>query len=124
MAEHPFGFWSSMFNSPYEPVWYADGAKPLSAVFPHLPRTLRKRKLIPRRVERIRRLRNRVFHYEPIWNKRDLEERHYQIDEALGWISSDIRDVMALSDRFNRVFHAKPTIAIKLQAHLGADHPL
>lgn len=121
MAELPFGFWSSMFNSPYEPVWYTDGAKSLSAVFPHIPRTLRKRKFISRRVERIRRLRNRVFHDEPIWNKRDLEERHHQIDEAPAWISPDMRAVMALSDRFNRVFHAKPTIEAKLKAHLSVD---
>jgi hypothetical protein len=121
VAELPFGFWSSMFNSPYEPIWYTDGARSLSAVFPHLPRTLRKRKLISRRVERIRRLRNRVFHYEPIWNKPDLEERHGQIDEALAWISPEMRDVMALSDRFERVFHDKPIIEAKLTAHLRAD---
>ncbi|MDQ3655376.1 MAG: Abi family protein [Chloroflexota bacterium] len=74
VAELPFGFWSSMFNRPYEQVWYADGAVLLERVFPHLPRTLRTRKQISQRVERIRRLRNRVFHYEPIWNKTDLQE--------------------------------------------------
>ncbi len=118
VAELPFGFWSSMFNRPYEPIWYADGARPLTAVFPNLPRTLRNRKHISRRVERIRRLRNRVFHYEPIWNKHDLPERHRQVDEALSWISLDMRDVMALSDRFDRVFHDKLTIEAKLKAYL------
>lgn len=67
VAELNFGFWSSMFNSPYEEsLWHADGAHLIDVTFPNLPRTLRTRKKISRRVERIRRLRNRVFHYEPI----------------------------------------------------------
>lgn len=119
VAELPFGFWSSMFNSPYEPIWYADGAVLLDTVFPNLPRSLRKRKLISRRIERIRRLRNRVFHYEPVWNKTDLQDRHHQIDEALTWISTEMRDVMALSDRFDSVYSDKPMIETKLKKHLG-----
>lgn len=121
VAELSFGFWSSMFNSPYEePLWYADGAILLDAVFPNLPRTLRKRKTISQRVERIRRLRNRVFHYEPIWNKTDLQVRHQQVVEALSWISPETREVMALSDRFNSVLHGKSAIEARLLAHINS----
>ncbi len=123
VAELSFGFWSSMFNSPYEtPLWHANGARLLNTVFPNLPRTLRTRKKVSQRVERIRRLRNRVFHYEPIWNKGDLEQRHHQVDEALSWISPEMRDVMALSDRFDSVFHDKTAIETKLRAHIEASH--
>ena len=118
VAELSFGFWSSMFNSPYEHTWYADGAALLENVFPHLPRTLRTRKKISQRVERIRRLRNRVFHYEPIWNKTDLQERHGQIHEALAWINIEIRDVVALSDRFDSVLGGRHSIEDKLAAYL------
>ncbi|MGH2559878.1 MAG: hypothetical protein ACRDJH_12500 [Thermomicrobiales bacterium] len=121
VAELNFGFWSSMFNRPYEePLWHADGAHLINVTFPNLPRTLRTRKKISERVERIRRLRNRVFHYEPIWNKTDLQERHRQIHEALSWISPEMRDVMALCDRFDSVFCSKPTIEAKLLEHLEA----
>lgn len=119
VAELSFGFWSSMFNSPYEvPLWHANGARLISTVFPHLPRTLRTRKKISQRVERIRRMRNRVFHYEPVWNKEDLASLHHQIDEALSWISPEMREVMALSDKFNSVFRNKAAINTKLETHI------
>jgi len=118
VAELPFGFWSSMFNSPYEEVWYADKAILLDRVFPHIPRALRTRRKVSQRVERIRRLRNRVFHYEPVWNRNDLPNRHAQIDEALGWINIEIRDVMRLSDRFDAVFGSKQDIQDKLEEYI------
>lgn len=81
VAELPFGFCSSMFNRPYEPVWYADGARPLTAVFPNLPRTLRKRKLISQRVEQIRLLRNRVSPFTVARTKTLAHETtHYLAD--------------------------------------------
>jgi hypothetical protein len=119
VAELSFGFWSSMFNSPYEAMWYANAANLLDVVFPNLPRTMRTRKKISRRIERIRRLRNRVFHYEPIWNKTDLQQRHHQIDETLAWISTDMRDVMALSDRFASVYAGKQGIEARLMDYLA-----
>jgi hypothetical protein len=118
VAELAFGFWSSMFNSPYEEsLWHANGAALIDTVFPNLPRTLRTRKKLSHHIERIRRLRNRVFHYEPIWNKSDLDARHRQIHEALAWISPEMRAVMALCDRFDDVFQSRPAIEAKLTAH-------
>lgn len=121
VAELSFGFWSSMFNSPYEePLWYADGAALLDIVFPHVPRPLRTRKRLSRRIERIRRLRNRVFHYEPIWNKPDLRQRHQQIIEALGWISRETCEMVALSDRFEEVLEGRDVIEAKVVAHVDS----
>jgi len=120
VAELSFGFWSSMFNSPYEPLWYADGARLLDLVFPYLPRSMRTRKKLSQRIERIRRLRNRVFHDEPVWNKTDLRERHGQIDEAMSWISVDLREVVALADRFEAVHAGKPAIEERLRSYLAS----
>jgi hypothetical protein len=121
VAELTFGFWSSMFNSPYEEIlWHANGAVLIDRVFPNLPRALRNRKKLSQRVERIRRLRNRVFHYEPIWKTHDLAQRHRQIHEALDWISPEMRAVMMLCDRFDSVFLSQPLIQATLQAHLGS----
>jgi hypothetical protein len=115
VAELSFGFWSSMFNSPYEePIWYSDGAVALERVFPHVPRAIRTRRKISRRIERIRRLRNRVFHYEPIWNKQDLGQRHQQIIEALHWISPEKGRMVALSDRFEAVLDGREEIEKKV----------
>ena len=123
VAELTFGFWSSMFNSPYEEIlWHANGAVLIDRVFPSLPRALRNRKKLSQRVERIRRLRNRVFHYEPIWKTPDLAQRHFQIHEALDWISPEMRAVMTLCDRFDSVFLSQPLIQAKLLAHLGSPN--
>lgn len=120
VAELPFGFWSSMFNSPYEAtLWYPNKAALLDEVFPNLPRSMRTRKKISLRVERVRRLRNRVFHYEPVWNKDDLEDRHAQIHEALFWISNEMRDILRLFDRFGIALNDKPVIEEKLGRYLG-----
>ncbi len=109
IAELHFGFWHSMFNRPYEEVlWYADGARLLEAVFPHLPRPLRTRKEVGKRIDRIRRLRNRVFHYEPIWRKRDLEELAVITHEMLAAISPELEAVIALSSRFSEVLRHGP----------------
>ena len=120
VAELTFGFWSSMFNSPYEAsLWHANGAALIDAVFPNVPRTLRNRKLLSRRIERIRRLRNRVFHYEPVWKTPDLAQRHQQIHEALDWISPEMRGVMMLCDRFDDVFQGREPIEKKILAHIN-----
>jgi hypothetical protein len=81
-------------------LWYANGAVLLQSVFPNLPRPLRTRKEVWKRIDRIRRLRNRVFHYEPIWKKRDLQEIDVIIHEMLHSISPDLEAILALSTRF------------------------
>jgi hypothetical protein len=117
VAELSFGFWSSMFNSPYEePLWYANGAASLDIVFPHIPRAMRTRRTISRRIERIRRLRNRVFHYEPIWNKADLHQRHQQILEALAWISPETREMVGQLDRFEHILSGRDVVVNKVLA--------
>lgn len=52
----------------------------------------------------IRRLRNRVFHHEPVWHLRDLEEQHQRILETIGWISPAMPEMTRLIDRFDSVY--------------------
>lgn len=105
VAELSFGFWHSMFNRPYEArLWHGGGAALLELAFPNLPRTLRTRQVVWDRCEQIRTLRNRVFHYEPVWVRRLLHDEHTQILEALGWINAEMRDAIAMCDRFDAVY--------------------
>lgn len=104
VAELSFGFWHSMFNRPYEArLWHVSGAALLERAFPYLPRTLRTRQVVWDRCEQIRTLRNRVFHYEPVWGRRLLSVEYVQILEALGWISPAMRDAISMCDRFEVV---------------------
>ena len=96
-----FGFWSSLFKGQYERILWT---RLLPDVFPHAPRRQRARKEISKRVDRIRRLRNRVFHHEPIWHLQDLEQQHQQILETIGWISPAMLAMTRLLDRFPSVY--------------------
>lgn len=58
----------------------------LKPCFPYMPRHQRTRKNLSARFEKIRRLRNRVFHHEPIWHWQNLADQHQGILEAIAWI--------------------------------------
>ena len=95
------GFWVSLFKGHYERVLWP---LLLPAVFPYAPRKQRSRREISKRVDSIRRLRNRVFHHEPIWHLTDLQEQHQQILETIGWISPAMLAMTRLLDRFPSVY--------------------
>lgn len=102
VAELSFGFWCSLFDVRYEHrqrlwPWLA------AAIVPHAPRHERQRKALSRRVNRLRLLRNRVFHYEPIWHWHDLMDQHATAVEMLTWVNPDMATVLAAVDRFTNL---------------------
>jgi hypothetical protein len=103
VAELTFGFWTSLCDRAYErPLW-----QPLwrrRTVLPHLPRRHRTRHFVSAHLNGIRLLRNRVFHYEPVWHRRDLAQRHQDILEAIGWVSPVLAATAAPLDRFPLVY--------------------
>jgi len=102
IAELTFGFWTALLDVRYEHrqvLW----PHLLPAVFPAVPPQMRKRKTISSRLNRVRLLRNRAFHHEPIWHWRDLEEQHAAAREVLEWISPALAATLAPNDRFPRV---------------------
>lgn len=100
MAELTFGFWTSLFDLRYEQrLWPFH----LKTVLPFIPKSIRTRKTVSTRMNRIRRLRNRVFHYEPIWYWQDLQQQHSEIIEAMGWVNSAMMSFIITIDRFDDV---------------------
>ena len=101
VAEFTFGFWVSLFSGRYH-----HGAWPsvLASPFAHAPKKQRSPKLLRTRLEKIRRLRNRVFHHEPAWYWVDLETQHSHIIETIGWISPAMRRFVEMLDRFPDVY--------------------
>ncbi len=65
-----------------------------------MPNRIRTRKKLSQRFNRIRNLRNRVFHHEPIWYWQDLAQQHEDILEAIAWIEPAMRDLACAIDRF------------------------
>jgi len=99
VAELHFGFWTSMFEDHYErdSPFLPAGIK---KVFPQLVKSLHNRKGIKARLERIRQLRNRVFHHERIIHWKDLPDQHAGIIETLGWVSPELSEMVLKLDRF------------------------
>lgn len=109
IAELHFGFWINLFNAPYEQfLWSPQPGRTnlLRATFPYVPRAFRARQRLRDHLDKIRRLRNRVFHHEPIWNWNlpNLSDQHGQIIDAIGSISPRTRQVIDIFDRFPNVY--------------------
>lgn len=90
IAKLNLGFWCRLLNKKYDKIWH----KTIIAVFPSLKRKERSRHKIQPKIENIRRLRNRVFHHEPIYNMADLSEIYQCLIELISGISPKIQQVM------------------------------
>jgi hypothetical protein len=105
VAELSFGFWTSLLSVAYEqrlivPI--------IAEAFPELPRRIRTRNTLAGRFNYIRKLRNRVAHHEPIWNRPSLQRDHAQIVEAIGWMSPGLQRILGALDRFPKVYMDGP----------------
>ena len=98
VAALPFGFWVSLLgpggridpqNSHRKANYEMTLWRPaIHLAFPHGPRLSRKAAYAP--LDSLRRLRNRIAHHEPIFNR--LLEKDYEcILEVAGWLSPPIR---------------------------------
>lgn len=105
VAELHLGFWNSLFNRPFaQPLWLPNQGALLTQVFAHATRSQQVSRHIEKRITRIRLLRNRVMHFEPIWSRRHLQQSHAQILEMLLWISPAMHETIAMCDRFAAVY--------------------
>jgi len=97
IAELNFGFWTSLFDRRYEQVLWP---RLIKTAFPYMPRRIRTRQTLSRRLHKIRILRNRIFHHEPIWYWQDLPQQHVDILQAISWIEPAMGDLVQTIDRF------------------------
>ncbi len=99
-----FGFWTALFDRRYEHshiLW----PHLLKGTFPAALHYLRNRKEISKRLNKIRRLRNRIFHHGSIWHWRDLEDQHKLMIEILKWLSPGLQTLIVKTDRFQDVYN-------------------
>lgn len=74
-------------------------------------------------LNRVRLLRNYVFHHEPIWHWRDLPDQHALAVELIGWMSPSLRETVEAVDRFDAVYSAGLAPYRELLARLPALRP-
>jgi Abi-like protein len=99
VAELTFGFWTSMIGTVYEDLWqrtlHRIGKRPDGKGL--------QRKDFSRPLAKVRLLRNRVAHHEPII-KMNLCDRHDRMLEMVGWLSPAAADWCRKLDRFDEVY--------------------
>ncbi len=103
IAELSFGFWTSLFDIRYEHnqiLW----PKLLKSVFQYLPKRHRTRQYLSRELNRIRNLRNRIFHFEPIWHWQDLPAHHEQLTNLIKWLSPTAFQYLKIFDHFKQIY--------------------
>lgn len=132
VAQLMFGFWVSLFNSPYEcspppaptdrVAWHDVANQPsqlFQEVFPNVPNAMRSRKKVSRRLNKVLHLRNRIMHHETIWKYTDLSRRHDEILEMIGWINPAMSQTILFCDDFPTVHTGgKVAMEAKLRAYL------
>ncbi|WP_447917147.1 hypothetical protein [Achromobacter aegrifaciens] len=95
VAELTFGSWTRLFNAQHG---YTLLGRLLQA-FPTCPKRKRQRTPISSALNRIRDLRNRVMHHEPLlWVAPSVAEIHADILEILDWIDPGINHWLAHHD--------------------------
>lgn len=105
IAELTFGFWTSLFDTRFErSLW-----KNLRLAFPKCPKQIRQRKTISSKLNSIRKLRNRIFHHEPIaWNVNALVEYKNEFYDVINWLDGD------LTAYFDDTFRVEDVIATEI----------
>jgi hypothetical protein len=105
-----FGFWTSLFHTAYEQGGGgALGRKPLWPALLPAVAPGRTRKQLSGRLNDLRKLRNRMFHYEPIWRGmvgKSLLQLHSELMETIDWLDVSIGRTAVLLDDFPRVHAA------------------
>lgn len=116
IAELNFGFWTELLTSrdnKYTDMW----RRIFLDVFPNykIKSSIDKDKIsIALKIDDIRNFRNRIFHYEPIYNQSDLIKKHIDIFDILTWLNEDMKILNELFDEFKNIEENKKEIIKKL----------
>lgn len=102
IAELSFGFWTSLADVRYDKVW----PKFIKSAFPHALNSIRTRQEISSRVNKLRKLRNAVFHHHSIWHWKDLPQQHVDGFLIIQWIEPILAELVKSMDRF-LIIHSK-----------------
>jgi hypothetical protein len=98
IASLMLGFWVGLFAVGYEQKFWRGHS--LKGVFRFAPKSELGCHSIRYKLNRIKYLRNRIFHHEPIWHWRDLDDTYRDIVCISSWLSQDWSRLMVGLDRF------------------------
>lgn len=107
ISELSFGFWSYLFGRYYEQkIWN----RYVKQIFPNIPKNMAIRKKLSERINTIKNLRNKVFHYDTIIKMENLSQIHREILEMIYWLNKDIYNLTIQFDEFENVYNNEEKI--------------
>lgn len=125
-----YGFWTSLLDTGYgNSVWTASNPAVLvQRAFPRAPLHFQVRGRAHGRFNEIRSLRNRVFHYEPVWKGVPMQngqvvrlgDLHHAVIDTIGWVDQTLQATVIAFDRFPNLFqHGRITVEWEIKQLLG-----
>jgi len=90
-----FGFWTSLLGKKYDRTFWRSA---LNQAFPEYARLTGgniSRPTAAGKFDEIRTFRNRVFHHEPIFRRKSLQDDYDRLLEAVSWMSADLHSWLA-----------------------------
>lgn len=113
VTELNFGFWTKLLlDKHYTNIW----RKIFKDVFPNLEFKVNIDKVRVHtglQLDDLRKFRNRIFHYEPIFNK-EPKQYHDKILESTKWLSHSLYEMNMMFDEFEEIYNSKEKIKIKI----------
>lgn len=108
IAELNFGFWVNLYDKPYMTFQI----RTIKSQFPSATKGQRNIFSIKTKLNSIRLLRNRIFHYEPIWHWTNLDAHFCDIKEILLWMNNDLylKSFEDSEKEFDDLFDRQPTL--------------
>jgi hypothetical protein len=107
ISELSFGFWTYLLGTDYEQkIWN----RYVKFVFPNIPKNMAIRKKLSEKINTIRNLRNKIFHFDTIINMRNLFKIHKEILEMIYWLNKDVYKLTIAFDEFENVYNNEEKI--------------
>ncbi|RXK13499.1 hypothetical protein CP965_06765 [Halarcobacter mediterraneus] len=122
ISELNLGFWTALFKGEYEQkIWN----KYRKDIFPSMPKNSLTNKQLRIKIDEIRKLRNKIFHYETIINYEKLQEAYNEILEVIYWLNKDVYILVKELDDFNDIYeNGELKIAQKIDLIVWSDNDL
>ncbi len=116
ISELSFGFWTSLFSKTYDQkIWN----KYTKQMFPYMLKKDRNRRVLSSKINTIRYFRNRIFHFEQIFDKQNLTQVHQDIFEIIKWLNPILYNITIELDEFNSVIKNEKEKIMKLLAQIS-----
>jgi hypothetical protein len=122
ISELNFGFWTKLLEeNRYKTSMWRQIFQLVFPNYPHSGVVDNDVVQVSNKINTIRQFRNRIFHYEPIIDRANLEQDRNNILEVLGWINPEMKKLSEIYDEYDFLTYEKVRIS-KLLKGIDSDN--